>query len=115
MVTHGVKRAIIEERKLYRGVGCTCPNYADHRLGCPMGRPSRSQNLKRTLWVWSHGGARRHCADPGATPYREQLTEKYYNRATAEELVHSNPVWQNLIPAHYLMQYNREWHSGKPG
>eukprot|EP00959_Pyramimonas_sp_CCMP1952_P412755 8649313-Pyramimonas_sp.AAC.1 len=61
-----------------------------------MRRPSRSPNSKRTPWVWSHGDGRGHCADPNAAPYLEQLTEKDYGPATAEEI------------------FNREWHAGKP-
>eukprot|EP00959_Pyramimonas_sp_CCMP1952_P169096 3532230-Pyramimonas_sp.AAC.1 len=58
MVKRDLKRATIEDRKLFRGVCCTCPSYADHWLGCPMRRPSRSPNFKRTPWVWSHGDGR---------------------------------------------------------
>eukprot|EP00959_Pyramimonas_sp_CCMP1952_P048862 1020769-Pyramimonas_sp.AAC.1 len=41
-VKRDLKRAVIEERKRYRGVCCTCPNCADHGPGCPMRHPSRS-------------------------------------------------------------------------
>eukprot|EP00959_Pyramimonas_sp_CCMP1952_P350922 7352043-Pyramimonas_sp.AAC.1 len=58
MIVRDHKRAIIEDRKEYRGLCCTCPSYADHGLGCPMRRPSRSPNFKRTPWVWSHGDGR---------------------------------------------------------
>eukprot|EP00959_Pyramimonas_sp_CCMP1952_P308834 6463036-Pyramimonas_sp.AAC.2 len=40
IIQRDLKRAIVEERKLYRGVVCACPEYADRRLGCPMRRPS---------------------------------------------------------------------------
>eukprot|EP00959_Pyramimonas_sp_CCMP1952_P121536 2541400-Pyramimonas_sp.AAC.1 len=46
MVTRNLESAVIEERKLYRNVCCSCPEYADHRLGCPIRRPSRSPNFK---------------------------------------------------------------------
>eukprot|EP00959_Pyramimonas_sp_CCMP1952_P242333 5065306-Pyramimonas_sp.AAC.1 len=44
----GSMRAIIEERKLYGGVVCTCFEYAGHRLRGPMRRPSKSPNSRRT-------------------------------------------------------------------
>eukprot|EP00959_Pyramimonas_sp_CCMP1952_P108781 2274621-Pyramimonas_sp.AAC.1 len=58
MVTRNLKRAIIEERKLYRNVCRSCPEHADHRLRCPMRRPSRSPNFGGTPWVWSRGDGR---------------------------------------------------------
>eukprot|EP00959_Pyramimonas_sp_CCMP1952_P249198 5209075-Pyramimonas_sp.AAC.1 len=76
MVKRDLKRAIIEDRKLYRCVCCTCPSFSDHRLGCPMRRPSRSPNFKGTPLVWYHGDGRGHCTDPGKTPYRERLHVK---------------------------------------
>eukprot|EP00959_Pyramimonas_sp_CCMP1952_P440089 9213720-Pyramimonas_sp.AAC.1 len=63
-------RAIVEERKLYRGVCCSCPDYADHGPGCPVSRPSRGPNFERAPWVWSHGDGRGCCADPHSTPYK---------------------------------------------
>eukprot|EP00959_Pyramimonas_sp_CCMP1952_P307000 6425415-Pyramimonas_sp.AAC.1 len=46
-VKRDLKRATIEDRKLYRGVCCTCPSYAGRRLGCPIRRPSRSPDSKK--------------------------------------------------------------------
>eukprot|EP00959_Pyramimonas_sp_CCMP1952_P334994 7014970-Pyramimonas_sp.AAC.1 len=94
MATRSVKRAIIEERKLYRNVCCLCPERADHRHGCPMRRPSRSPNIKRTPLAWSHDDGRGHCADPNATPYNEQLTESDYDRAAADEITRPSLVWK---------------------
>eukprot|EP00959_Pyramimonas_sp_CCMP1952_P060106 1255853-Pyramimonas_sp.AAC.1 len=51
VVNRDLKRAIIEDRKLCRGVCCACPSYADHRLGCPMRRPSRTPEVRRTPWL----------------------------------------------------------------
>eukprot|EP00959_Pyramimonas_sp_CCMP1952_P254538 5316472-Pyramimonas_sp.AAC.1 len=47
LIRRGLKRAIVEERKLYKGVVCACPECADHRLGCPMRRASSSLNFER--------------------------------------------------------------------
>eukprot|EP00959_Pyramimonas_sp_CCMP1952_P137190 2870686-Pyramimonas_sp.AAC.1 len=79
-----------------------------------MGRPSRSPNFNRAPWVWSHGDGRGHCADPNATPYEEQLTESDYDRAAADDIARSSLVCKNLLPTHYLVKFNRDWHAGKP-
>eukprot|EP00959_Pyramimonas_sp_CCMP1952_P371875 7787357-Pyramimonas_sp.AAC.1 len=50
LIKRDLKRTIIEERKLYRGVVCKCFEYADRWLGCPMRRPSRSPNSRKTPW-----------------------------------------------------------------
>eukprot|EP00959_Pyramimonas_sp_CCMP1952_P033254 697774-Pyramimonas_sp.AAC.2 len=57
---------------------------------------------------------RGHCTYPNTTPYREQLTQKDYDHATAEEIVHASLVGKNLVPTHYLVQFNRGWHAGNP-
>eukprot|EP00959_Pyramimonas_sp_CCMP1952_P115136 2406948-Pyramimonas_sp.AAC.2 len=79
MVARGLKRAIIEDLKLYSGVD-----------------------------------GRGHCADPNTAPYLEQLTAMDCDPATDEAIAHSGLVWHNLTPTHYLVQFNREWHAGKP-
>eukprot|EP00959_Pyramimonas_sp_CCMP1952_P409953 8591527-Pyramimonas_sp.AAC.1 len=79
-------RAIVEKRKLCRDVVCICFEYADHRLGCPMGRPSRGPNFCKTPRVWSHGNGRGHCADQNAAPYCDQLTEDDCDQATAHTI-----------------------------
>eukprot|EP00959_Pyramimonas_sp_CCMP1952_P011663 245093-Pyramimonas_sp.AAC.1 len=91
-----LKRAIIEERKLHRGVVCTCFGRADHWLGCPMRRPSWSPDFRGTPWVWSRGDGRGYCADPNAAPCSEQLTECDYEQATAPEI------------------FNRDYNVGEP-
>eukprot|EP00959_Pyramimonas_sp_CCMP1952_P084136 1759426-Pyramimonas_sp.AAC.1 len=78
-----------------------------------MRRPSRSPNFKGTPWVWSHGDGRGRCADLNIAPYLEQLTENDYDLATVEYIAHSNLVWQNLLPIHFLAQFNRERRAGK--
>eukprot|EP00959_Pyramimonas_sp_CCMP1952_P365783 7660583-Pyramimonas_sp.AAC.1 len=102
MVKRDLERAIIEERALYRGACCTCPEFADRRPGCPVRRPSRSPHFKRTPWAWSHGNGRGHCTDPNAAPYGEQLTENDYEQATVIEICKSSQIWKHLSPLHDL-------------
>eukprot|EP00959_Pyramimonas_sp_CCMP1952_P406684 8523711-Pyramimonas_sp.AAC.1 len=85
-----LKICIAEERKLHRNVCWSCTEYADHRPGCPMRRPSRSPNFKRTPWVWYHGDGRCYCTDLHSTPYQEQLAENDYEETTPEEV--SRPI-----------------------
>eukprot|EP00959_Pyramimonas_sp_CCMP1952_P341766 7159502-Pyramimonas_sp.AAC.1 len=80
LMKRDLERAIVEERELYRGVACACFEHADHGLGRPMRRPSRSPNFRKTPWVWSRGDGRGYCADPDATPCTEQFTEDDYEQ-----------------------------------
>eukprot|EP00959_Pyramimonas_sp_CCMP1952_P448250 9386205-Pyramimonas_sp.AAC.1 len=99
MIARDHKKAIIEDRKRYRGACCTCPTFADDRLGCPVRRPSRSPNCrnKNTMALCD-----------------KQLAERDYLPATTTEIEQTNAMWHNLAPTHYLAQFNREWHAGKP-
>eukprot|EP00959_Pyramimonas_sp_CCMP1952_P363976 7621968-Pyramimonas_sp.AAC.1 len=47
LIKRDLKRAIMEERKLCRGVVCTCFEHADHGLGRQMRCPSRSPNFRK--------------------------------------------------------------------
>eukprot|EP00959_Pyramimonas_sp_CCMP1952_P287592 6014509-Pyramimonas_sp.AAC.1 len=114
MVTRSIKRAIIEERKLYRNVCCTSPESADYLIGCPVRRSSRSPDFKGTPWVWTHGDGRVNCADLNATPYEEQLTESDYDHATADEIARPSLRWKNFSPLHPLAHFNRHGRAGKP-
>eukprot|EP00959_Pyramimonas_sp_CCMP1952_P431221 9031459-Pyramimonas_sp.AAC.1 len=114
MLVRDHRRAIIEDRTEYRGVCCTCPIYADHRLGCPMTRPSRSPTFKRTPWVWSHGDGRGSCTDPNRTPYDKRLTEDNYPPSTATEVEQTKAIWKSLTPTHCLVHFNRGWHAARP-
>eukprot|EP00959_Pyramimonas_sp_CCMP1952_P326926 6843550-Pyramimonas_sp.AAC.1 len=73
-----------------------------------------TQNFEKTPWNWSHGDGRGHCADPDATPYEEQLTESDCDHATPDGIARSNLVWKHLSLLHCSMQFNRDWHAGKP-
>eukprot|EP00959_Pyramimonas_sp_CCMP1952_P222115 4643579-Pyramimonas_sp.AAC.1 len=59
-----------------------------------MRRPSRSPNLKRAPWVWSHGDGRGYCTDPDKTLYKRQLTEDDYEQATDIDRSHSIHIWK---------------------
>eukprot|EP00959_Pyramimonas_sp_CCMP1952_P081122 1695005-Pyramimonas_sp.AAC.1 len=98
MIVRAHKRAIIEDRQQHRGVCCTCPSYADHRLGCPIRRPSRSPSFKRTPWVWPRGDGRGNCTDPNRTPCDKRLTEENYLPATATETEPTKAIWKSLTP-----------------
>eukprot|EP00959_Pyramimonas_sp_CCMP1952_P267923 5601785-Pyramimonas_sp.AAC.1 len=112
IIRRDLKRAIVEERKLYRGVCCSCPEFADRGPGCPMRRPSRNPNFKKTPLLWSHGDGRGRCAGPNATTYNEQLTDNDYEQAPAEEISRSIRTWNNLSPFQSLNQFNRGWRAG---
>eukprot|EP00959_Pyramimonas_sp_CCMP1952_P182808 3822909-Pyramimonas_sp.AAC.1 len=96
LIKRGLERAIVEERKLDRGVACTCPESADHGFGCPMRRPSRNPSFKKVILVWSHGDGRVYCADPNATPWEEQLTKNGYEPATADEISQPSRTWNHF-------------------
>eukprot|EP00959_Pyramimonas_sp_CCMP1952_P046694 975370-Pyramimonas_sp.AAC.1 len=91
LIERDLERATIEERTFCRGVACTCPEHADRGLGCPMRRPSRSPNFRKTPWVWSHGG-RGYCVDPNAAPWEDQLAENDLSLIHISEPTRPEPI-----------------------
>eukprot|EP00959_Pyramimonas_sp_CCMP1952_P410286 8598644-Pyramimonas_sp.AAC.1 len=64
-----------------------------------MRRPSRSPKFREKRSGFGH---------------MDMLTERDYFPATTTEIEQPNAIWHKLARTHYLAQFNREWHAGKP-